>query len=163
MPLTLLRSKVCPCVRPVRAKAHWRCGLLLARWVGSVVLPSLPLLQACSRSAPDGPDSTAAGPPAPGSPGAVAPDAPSASGSRASEPSGPASVVDETTLRRAFARAPAAHQLLLEEALAVSRTGYALETLEQFQKLLKHPQLTPEQRTAIEQTMGRLRARASQP
>lgn len=77
---------------------------------------------------------------------------------RDAEPVEPAAgtLVDETQLRRAFAGAPAAHQLFLEEAVAVARTGQRAEAIEQFQKLLRHPQLTPEQRRAVEMAVARL-------
>jgi hypothetical protein len=64
--------------------------------------------------------------------------------------------VDEENLRRAFAGAPAAFQVFLEEALGVARTANRAEAVEQFQKLLRHPQLTPAQRAAVEETLARL-------
>lgn len=68
-------------------------------------------------------------------------------------------LVDEAKLRQAFASASSAHQLFLEEALAVSRVGQVDDALEHFQKLLKHPGLTPQQQAAIHEAIGHLQAR----
>lgn len=83
---------------------------------------------------------------------------PTASPTSSRTPAQP-TLVDEAKLRQAFAGASSAHQLFLEEALAVSRVGQVDDALEHFQKLLKHPGLTPQQQAAIHEAMGRLQAR----
>lgn len=65
-------------------------------------------------------------------------------------------LLDATRLRRAFSDAPPDYRVFLEETLAVARTGNRLETIEQLQKLLRHPRLTQDQRAAIQESLRQL-------
>lgn len=119
-------------------------------------------LVACSRSGPSpgALEENAAGSSAPGPAAEMVTPADPGPASRAAPPQD--TLVDEAKLRQAFAGASSAHQLFLEEALAVSRLGHGQDALEHFQKLLKHPGLTPEQRAVIQEAIGRLQARSRQ-
>lgn len=152
---TIHSSASCPASpKPGRARTRTGQGAECLAVVTAALIAAL--ASGCGRADNTAP-STA---PPPVEPEAVAPaqTAPTAGPEAAVPPQtpGPHSLVDEERLRKAFADAPAAFHVFLEEALGVARTSNRAEAIEQFQKLLRHPQLTPGQQAAVEETLARL-------
>ncbi|GIX50114.1 MAG: hypothetical protein KatS3mg132_308 [Limisphaera sp.] len=152
---TIHSSASCPASRkPGRARTRTGQGAECLAAVTAALIAGL--ASGCGRADDTAPST--APPPVEPEAVALAQAAPTAGPEAAVPPQtpGPRSLMDEERLRKAFADAPAAFHVFLEEALGVARTGNRAEAIEQFQKLLRHPQLTPEQRAAVQETLARL-------
>ena len=90
---------------------------------------------------------------------AVQPQAPASDANAA--PALPPDPVDLTRLTEAFANAGPVFQVYVDEAVAVLRTRAYADAVEQFQKLSRTPNLTPQQREAVQDVLLKLQPLAA--